>query len=112
MACAPFVRIEVIKPSVQYFDISSWTNRPMLPGERLLHFAKQSSNIIDLLAILPWWCDLLFGHFLPAASFLRILRLARVFRIFKSVRHLDMMQVLGLTLWKSTGMASRCLRAL
>ena len=45
-----------------------------------------------------------FGHFLPAASFLRILRLARVFRIFKSVRHLDMMQVLGMTLWKSMGM--------
>ncbi|CAL1169808.1 unnamed protein product [Cladocopium goreaui] len=104
MACAPFVRLEVVEPCVEYFDIHSWTYRPMSRWERFTHAFKESSNVIDLLAVLPWWCDLIFVHFLPAASFLRILRLARVFRIFKSVRHLDMMQVLGMTLWKSMGM--------
>ncbi|CAK9061193.1 unnamed protein product [Durusdinium trenchii] len=106
MVCAPFVRLEALEPSLEYFDFNSWTNRPLSRWERFAQNFKQSSNVIDLLAVLPWWCDMLFGHFLPAASFLRILRLARVFRIFKSVRHLDMMQVLGLTLWKSMGMVA------
>eukprot|EP00438_Fugacium_kawagutii_P021578 Skav212162 [mRNA] locus=scaffold754:244970:248940:+ [translate_table: standard] len=106
MVCAPFVRLEVVEPSIEYFDIHSWTDRPMSRFQRFVHSFKQSSNVIDLLAVLPWWCDLMFGPFLPAASFLRILRLARVFRIFKSVRHLDMMQVLGMTLWKSISMVA------
>eukprot|EP00434_Breviolum_minutum_P019828 symbB.v1.2.017497.t1/scaffold1358.1/size123611/3 len=106
MGCAPFVRLEVVDPTIEYFDMHSWNNRPMSSWERFSHFSRQSTNVIDLLAVLPWWCDLMFGHFLPSSSFLRILRLARVFRIFKSVRHLDMMQVLGMTLWKSMGMVA------
>ena len=59
MACAPFVRLEVVEPCVEYFDTHSWTYRPMSRWERFTHAFKESSNVIDLLAVLPWWCDLM-----------------------------------------------------
>ena len=59
MACAPFVRLEVVNPSVEYFDFNSWTNRSMSRWERFMQNFKQSSNLIDLLAVMPWWCDLM-----------------------------------------------------
>lgn len=59
IACAPFVRLEVVEPSIEYFDIHSWTCRPMSRLQRFAHYFKESSNVIDLLAVLPWWCDLM-----------------------------------------------------
>ena len=61
----------------------------------------RGDNRIDLIAILPFWLNVLCGRFLPTASFLRVVRLTRLFRIFKSARYFDMVHVLGLTLWKS-----------
>ena len=59
MGCAPFVRLEVVDPTIEYFDMHSWNNRPMSSWERFSHFSRQSTNVIDLLAVLPWWCDLM-----------------------------------------------------
>lgn len=103
---SPFVRREVAFPDqVEYFHQNSeWTYAPATKFQRLRTFAKQSSNIIDFVAIMPFWIELCFGPLLPSTSFLRMIRMARLFRIFKTARYLDMLQVLGLTLWKSVGM--------
>ena len=74
---------------------------PTTRVKRCLHFVLQVTNMVDLLAILPWWLDLCLLNVLPGAAFLRIIRISRIFHLFKSARYFDMVQVLGLTLWKS-----------
>ena len=63
------------------------------------HFLKSFLNIIDLLAILPYFIILPIdsGDTTPL-SVLRVARLVRVFRIFKLSRHSLGLQILGLTL--------------
>ena len=129
LVCSPFVRVELVQPSHKYFHINEclgrknlfklWlpclsrsrsvqkqtrSQRAVLPAsrsQRWLEFVLQVTNIVDLLAILPWWLDLCFVKILPGAAFLRIIRISRIFHLFKSARYFDMVQVLGLTLWKS-----------
>jgi hypothetical protein len=102
---SPFVRREVVFPDqVEYFQNSEWTYTPATKFQRLLTFAKTGVNIIDFVAILPFWIEQCIGGLLPSTSFLRMIRMARLFRIFKTARYLDMLQVLGMTLWKSVGM--------
>jgi len=107
LALSPFVRIEVIIPdSIRNLlsDQCVVSRRSKL--QRLSYHLSQTFNIIDFIAILPFWLTLVFGHILPSTSFLRVIRMARLFRIFKTARYLDMLQVLGRTLWKSTSMVA------
>ncbi|CAJ1442376.1 unnamed protein product [Effrenium voratum] len=109
LICSYWVRLEVLEPSATHFvqELGQAAQQPFWPRSgmaRVWSVAQQPSNVVDLLAIMPWWCDLLYGQLLPAASFLRVFRLTRVCRIFKSARYLDMLQVLGMTLCKSLGM--------
>lgn len=61
-------------------------------------FLKSFLNIIDLLAICPYYVTLAFdGHGLGLNN-IRIIRLVRVFRIFKLSRHSRGLQILGFTL--------------
>mmetsp|Transcript_72498 Transcript_72498/g.169869 ORF Transcript_72498/g.169869 Transcript_72498/m.169869 type:complete len:631 (-) Transcript_72498:292-2184(-) len=101
--CSPFIRDEVVAPSEKHFDLDEAMRSSVPQGKvaRCLNFALQPSNVIDLLAVLPWWLDLCVGRILPGAAFLRIIRISRIFHLFKSARYFDMVQVLGLTLWKS-----------
>ncbi|EDO41569.1 predicted protein, partial [Nematostella vectensis] len=64
------------------------------------HFIISFLNIIDVLAILPYYIMLGLGDTKDTSTlaFLRILRLVRVFRIFKLSRHYRGLKVLGLTL--------------
>lgn len=67
-----------------------------------LVFIRSFLNIVDVLAILPYFIDLALknsDNFNLAV--LRILRLIRVFRIFKLSRHSSGLQILGMTLRKS-----------
>ena len=66
-------------------------------------FIRSFLNIIDLLAILPFYVELGLKNSEQnfSLAFLRILRLVRVFRIFKLSRHSSGLQILGLTLKKS-----------
>eukprot|EP00439_Symbiodinium_sp_Y106_P081772 s860_g20.t2 len=103
LVCSPFVRVELVQPSEKYFHLDE-SQRAVVPQtgtQRCLDFMLQVTNIVDLLAILPWWLDLCFVNILPGAAFLRIIRISRIFHLFKSARYFDMVQVLGLTLWKS-----------
>lgn len=67
-------------------------------------FVRSFLNVIDLLAILPFYVELALKNSSSqnfSLAFLRILRLVRVFRIFKLSRHSSGLQILGLTLRKS-----------
>lgn len=67
-------------------------------------FVRSFLNVIDLLAILPFYVELALKNSNSqnfSLAFLRILRLVRVFRIFKLSRHSSGLQILGLTLRKS-----------
>lgn len=67
-------------------------------------FVRSFLNVIDLLAILPFYVELGLKNSSEqnfSLAFLRILRLVRVFRIFKLSRHSSGLQILGLTLRKS-----------
>ncbi|KAK3704843.1 hypothetical protein QZH41_005916 [Actinostola sp. cb2023] len=71
-----------------------------------LLFVRSFLNIIDILAIVPFYIDILLNSVVEdgeklSLAFLRILRLVRVFRIFKLSRHSSGLQILGLTLRKS-----------
>lgn len=106
LACAPFVRLELLSPQMEYFNLDDFGRRPFTRKSRVMEFVKKSDNLVDLVAIMPYWVNILVGQFLPSSSFLRIIRLARLFRIAKSARYLDMLQVLAMTLWKSIGMVA------
>ena len=73
---------------------------------RKLVFVRSFLNVIDILAIVPFYIDLVVHSVVSnsetvSLAFLRILRLVRVFRIFKLSRHSSGLQILGLTLRKS-----------
>lgn len=73
---------------------------------RKLVFVRSFLNVIDILAIVPFYIDLIIQSVVKdgetlSLAFLRILRLVRVFRIFKLSRHSSGLQILGLTLRKS-----------
>ena len=63
-----------------------------------LKFLKSCMNIIDLLAIFPYYITLVFDEQGLGLNNIRIIRLVRVLRIFKLSRHSRGLQILGLTL--------------
>ena len=63
-----------------------------------IKFLKSCMNIIDLLAIIPYYVTLIFQEETIGLDNIRIIRLVRVFRIFKLSRHSRGLQILGRTL--------------
>ena len=65
-------------------------------------FIKSFLNIIDLVAILPYFISMAINtENMATLSVLRVVRLVRVFRIFKLSRHSIGLQILGQTLKES-----------
>lgn len=71
-------------------------------SDNRLKFIVNKMNIVDLLAVAPFYVILLFKHFSPGsssvvedASGLMVLRMLRVFRIFKLSRHSKHMRQMG-----------------
>jgi hypothetical protein len=108
LACSPFTRIAV-------FD-RNWLMTTVVPDrddpidhrlqysrvEALRYFITRPMNLIDLIAILPFWVTLLLGDLIPIPlSFLRALRLTRFLRVMKAGRFNTTLLVLGETLGKS-----------
>jgi voltage-gated potassium channel Kch len=59
---------------------------------RTLLYAKQTLNVIDLIAILPFYINLCLGG---SAGPIRVLRLARILRLFKTAKHHSGMLILA-----------------
>lgn len=98
----PFFIVESL--CIAWFTFELLTRWICCPNK--LTFWKQALNIIDLVAIVPYFITLIVDHVKNdegeggdgvSLAILRVLRLIRVFRIFKLSRHSQGLQVLGLT---------------
>ena len=72
----------------------------LLSSPRKLKFLYQALNIIDLVAILPFYITWILDSTdtnVSSLSILRVLRLVRVFRIFKLSRYSKGLKILGYT---------------
>ncbi|KAK3747604.1 hypothetical protein QZH41_003605 [Actinostola sp. cb2023] len=75
----------------------------LLSSPQKLIFARSFLNVIDLVAILPYYITLPMENTkITSLAVLRVIRLVRVFRIFKLSRHSRGLQVLGQTLRASS----------
>jgi hypothetical protein len=94
---SPFFIVEVF--CITWFTFEFVMRFTMCPNK--VTFCKQFLNIIDLMAILPFFVNLLLSEESGGSGMqfavLRILRLVRVFRIFKLSRHSVGLQILGKT---------------
>ena len=81
---------------VAWFSLEFLTRFFSCPNK--LEFIKSYMNIIDLLAILPYYITLIFDKEGLGLDNIRMIRLVRVLRIFKLSRHSRGLQILGLTL--------------
>ena len=62
------------------------------PWSRVWAFATQPGNLVDLVAILPYWVRVLFGGNVDL-SFLRAMRLVRMLRLLKFGRYSILLQL-------------------
>ena len=75
----------------------------LLSSPQKLLFVRSFLNVIDLVAILPYYVTLPMNEArVTSLAVLRVIRLVRVFRIFKLSRHSKGLQVLGHTLQSSS----------
>uniref|UniRef100_A0A5S6QCD5 BTB domain-containing protein n=1 Tax=Trichuris muris TaxID=70415 RepID=A0A5S6QCD5_TRIMR len=92
----PFFVVEVI--CICWFTVEFIVRIISCPSK--LEFCRSFLNVIDFIAILPFFVNLaLSNESSSSMSFavLRVLRLVRVFRIFKLSRHSRGLQILGRT---------------
>jgi len=112
LLCAPFARASIFDrdvhmkyaaPDETNMAVSTGEHAQMTPGQRLRIFIFKPMNVIDFLAIVPFWLTLCFSDLIPfPLAFLRALRLLRFLRIMKIGKFDSTLLVLGTTLANST----------
>ena len=75
----------------------------LITVRKRLEFVGQPLNIIDILAIAPFYLELLLGNFLDL-RILRLIRLIRIFRLFKMARYSESMAITAAA-FRATGAA-------
>lgn len=81
---SPASKVEKKEPrkgSSRKLDLES-TSEPMSPWMKTYKYSVTFLNLVDLIAILPFYMEL-FMKGSPKFGFVRVLRLARVFRVFR-----------------------------
>ena len=70
---------------------------------KLKRFLTSFMNAIDLLAVAPWYIELIIGAGDGGVQlqFLRVIRMSRVLRVFKVAKYSDSLQMVGTALVKS-----------
>ena len=88
--------------TVSTVDVSRWSKRGQYKSclVKVYKYASGWLNIVDLVAIMPFWITVAAGETVPL-GFLRVLRLARVFRIFKLGKYNEGMSLFARTLHAS-----------
>ncbi|XP_031548541.1 uncharacterized protein LOC116286221 [Actinia tenebrosa] len=79
----------------------------LITAPKRLHFVRKFMSIVDLLAIVPYYCDILMRQiFGPSIAYgiglLEILRILRIVRVFKLLKHSRRLQSLVNTFKSST----------
>ena len=64
-------------------------------AEHTWRFVCGTLNLVDLIAIAPFWLELALGGALGGTAFLRVVRLVRVFRVLKLGGRFEKMQVVA-----------------
>ena len=78
--------------------------QPMVEGSYLagvLNWFKQAMNIVDLVAVLPWYLELIMGGGAGGLGVVRAVRLVRVFRVFKLGRYNTSAQIFKTAMLRS-----------
>lgn len=113
--CIPSIHNPLFAPAqIEYFCIIVFTIEFFLricscsADAGLLRFCVSIMNLVDLLAIVPWWVMSIqtwtnsgSSDSLKALAVLRVLRLTRVVRVFKMSRNFTGLNLLGQTFKKS-----------
>jgi len=108
VACIPFCRRGIFDHPWLLEHVVPDPRNPMeaLPtkmsrSQRATNFITSPMNVIDVVAILPFWLGILFSELKVPLGFLRSLRLLRLFRVLKFGKFSGTLMVLGDTFAKS-----------
>mmetsp|Transcript_17632 Transcript_17632/g.30371 ORF Transcript_17632/g.30371 Transcript_17632/m.30371 type:complete len:359 (-) Transcript_17632:303-1379(-) len=86
---------------IEAFSIINFTIEyvvKLLCCPNLFRFLIAPLNVIDIVAIVPFYIEIAVGSGGAGFAFIRILRLARIFRLFKLSRYSTGLQILGKTM--------------
>jgi len=111
LICSPWVRTALIDREFHLaaavpnrMEQRTWNKAAKLsPADRIYSFLTKSSNMVDLISILPFWLGEIFPS-LPGLTFLRAVRLARLGRVFKHGRFKVILGVLATAMGESIQM--------
>ncbi|CAD7954662.1 unnamed protein product [Amoebophrya sp. A120] len=64
--------------------------------ERIIHFVTQPPNIVDLLAIAPFYIEIIAqSDAMKGSVILRVIRLIRLVRLMKTVKYFEQLRIMG-----------------
>ena len=66
-------------------------------SQRLFNFVLSPSNIIDAVAIVPWYLETFYfdNGGVNGTTVLRVIRLTRLFRLLKAAKYFEVLQIMG-----------------
>jgi len=90
--CTPFLSWEVLEVDTNFMKQESCIWRGV---RKLWYWFKKPMNLIDLLAVAPYFVTMFLSEEGSGLGFLRILRLSRIFRVFKMGKYAEGVSLYG-----------------